>query len=110
MAAFPNTLSSESNLVRKSAVRFSRAVDGTPRYIDLGAATYYQLNGVVEGLSESARDTLITWFDTNETSEIDFTINGTTYRGRLMPDEDIQWEAEDPVVFTVTFAAWVKAI
>ena len=109
MAAFPNELSNGTTLERVSLVRPSRAVDGTMRYIDMGAATKYQIDAVVEGLTAVERDTLVDWLDTNETSDIDVTINSTTYRGQLVYDTPVKWTAED-VYFTVEFSLWAEKL
>ena len=110
MASFPNTLSSRTILARKSAVRPSRAVDGTLRYIDMGAEPWYQLDAVVEALTATERQTLIEWLDTNETADIDYDLVTTIYRGKLIPEVDVKWEVQGGNLYSVSFAAWVKAI
>ena len=108
MTVLPAQLSNQTSLQRVSQIRSSMAVDGTMRYIDMGATSYYRIDCVVEVLTHAERDTLIDWLEDNETLDIDVVLRtgGPTYRGQLFYDEDIAWEAQDGGLYTVTFALW----
>lgn len=111
MATFPHDITVESGAARQSFVRGSRAVDGTLRYIDLGATAWFELQAETVPLTAAQRDSLMAWIATNETSEIDFNVGGgTTYRGRLVPGEPVEWSVEDAGLYVVSLTAWVRPI
>lgn len=109
MATLPYNLSAKTTLARQSAIRADRAVDGTMRYIDMGATTYSRLSCYVEALDADDRDTLVLFLDTNETSEIDVAINGVTYRGRLMPSVPVSWRKVSGR-YEVAFDLWARPL
>lgn len=109
MASLPFDLSGSTSVTRQSGVIASMAVDGTQRYLDLGTVTWYRINCGVDALSATQRDTLIAFLDTNETSEIDVGINGTTYRGRLIPDAGVSWSFNRGL-YNVTFAIQARPV
>ncbi|MEM1189947.1 MAG: hypothetical protein AAGI72_15550 [Pseudomonadota bacterium] len=109
MPALPFELGSKTIVERSSQVRFDEAVDGTLRTIDRGATTYRQISCVVEALDDTDAESLEVFLDTNETMDIDVTVNGVSYRGRLLPSVPvavrvIQARRE------VSFALWARRL
>lgn len=109
MATLAYTLSEKTTLEVISQVRQSTAVDGTLRFLDLGATPWSRIMCVVEVLSDSERDLLMSFLDTNKTREIDVDINGTTYRGRIIPGESPRWTRASGLN-TVTFGLQARAV
>ena len=92
MPVLAYTLSDQTTLELVSTVRSSQAVDGTLRYVDLGASTWYRMNCSVDALNDTDRDALIAFLVANKTDDIDVVISGTTYRGRLVPESPPRWK------------------
>lgn len=109
MATLPFDLSSKTSLQRRPATRTAIAVDGTLRQTNFSTTLYSRIDAVVESLDADDRDTLMAFLATNVTSEIDVTINGTTYRGRLMEDAAGTWRKTSGR-YEVSFALWARAL
>lgn len=109
MAALPYTLSEGTTLERMPSVRSGQAVDGTLRYVDLGATPWYRINCMVEALDDTDRDGLMAFLLTNKTAEIDVTINSVVYRGRLLPEANVRWQKSQGRS-TVSFTLQARAV
>ncbi|MEM1142722.1 MAG: hypothetical protein AAGI88_09070 [Pseudomonadota bacterium] len=109
MAVLPYQLSEATTLEDLSPIRGSEAVDGTMRYIDMGASTWSRINCVVEALTDTERDGLMTFLRVNRTAEFDVVINSVTYRGRQVPASNPRW-SRSRALNTVTFALQAQPI
>lgn len=109
MPALTNTLSEKTSVSRLSPIRTSIAVDGTQRYIDMGATAWNRIACVVEALTDDERDTLMSFLETNETNEIDVVINSVTYRGRIIPNAAPKW-SRNGSLNTVSWSLHARAI
>lgn len=109
MATLTYTLSEKTTVERLSPIRTSIATDGTMRYIDTGSDTWSRVACVVEGLTDTERDALMSFLDTNQTTEIDVVINSVTYRGRIIPISAPKWSRSGGLN-TVSWALSAKAI
>lgn len=109
MATLPFDLSSKTGFQRRPAFRTSVATDGTLRQLNFSSTLYSRIDAVVESLDATDRDTLMAFLETNLNSEIDVTINGTTYRGLLMEDSAGKWRKVSGR-YEVMFALWARAL
>jgi hypothetical protein len=109
VAALPFDLSEKTVIEPVSAVRSSTATDGTLRYQDFSSIAWRRIGCAVEALSDNDRDTLLAFLETNKTSEIDVSINGLTFRGRIIPAEPVK-ATKSSGRSTVTFGLKAKSV
>lgn len=83
------TISSKTKLSRESRIIASESDSGVLRFVDLGAQNYWMIDVVIEGMTETERDTLTDWLETYETSEIALTVGANTYNGYIAPGQSI---------------------
>jgi hypothetical protein len=109
MTALAYSLSSKTSIELENNAVESIAVDGTPRYVDFGGEDWYTLKCEVEGLSPVERDDIVSFINSNRTSDIDVTINGTIYRGKIIPTTKVRIQQRD-YLSTINFSMRARTI
>ena len=97
------TPSPKTSFNRSSKMRSSESEAGTLRFVDLGAQVYWEISVVFELLTETEKDTLIDWLETNETTEIALTVSAKTYNGYINPQQRISGSPVSPIHWEVSF-------
>jgi len=95
--------SPKTSLSRRTKILSSESVSGVLRFVDLGAQNYWDIKPVYEALTETEKDTLTDWLETNESTEIALTIGTKTYNGYINPRSGISASPFTPMLWNVSF-------
>ena len=97
--------SPESKVSRASnSIRSSLSESGKRRFVDLSSQKLWDISAIFVALTESEKNTLVDWIETNELTEIDLDIGDKTYRGYRNPDVRLDASPDSPMTWTVVYS------
>jgi len=84
--AFPSgyALSRKTTFARDPSIAVDYLEDGTPRTREIGGVAWVVIQCEIEYITKAERDTLTAFLFSNRSSEITWTIDGTSYTGRII--------------------------
>jgi cellulase/cellobiase CelA1 len=99
------TLSASTRVSRVSKLRSSESESGILRFVDLGAQNYWDIEVVIECITETESYTLVDWLVTNQKNSVSLVVSSKTYTGYIDPRVQIRNtpDSKNPNLWTVTF-------